>query len=78
MEISIIFHGQTLPQFNLVKGNYLFKVLKEPNCSQRHSQLPATEATAPYQACFAPEIMPFFQKAIILLLGDTTICDVLQ
>ena len=67
-----------LPQFNFVKGNYLFKVLKEPNCSQRQSQLPATEATAPHRACFAPEIVLFFQKAVIFILGDTTKCDVLQ
>ena len=78
MEISLIFHGQTRPQFNLVKGNYLFKVLKELNCSQRHLQLPATEATAPCRACFTPEKVPFFHKAIIFLLGDTTQRDALQ
>ena len=32
----------------------------------------------PTRACFAPEKVPFFQKAIIFLLGDTKQRNVLQ
>ena len=32
----------------------------------------------PSRACFAHEKVPFFQKPIIFLYGDTTKCDVLQ
>ena len=32
----------------------------------------------PSRACFAPEKVPFFQKAIIFLLGDKTNSDALQ
>ena len=76
MEKFIIYHRQTLPQFNLVKGNYLFKVLKEPNCSQRQSQLPATEATAPCRACFTPEKVPFFKK--LLIFYWEILCDLVK